>query len=193
MNTINIWEVSDTYRMNISRRRINRKQKSLKQSLESQANSLCKDKLTDRYIHNAFSKYDSGYVYYNTDEDEILGFCLWKLYDTRLHILLLCSKYPEYALGKTMINDIEYYCFENKIKSITVAPADIDLFSYYSHLGFKITDTDSTQMIKYLQPFTLHRRRKNKTRRSLPTTKRNYPSIATMMPINMDIYKNQLD
>lgn len=193
MNTINIWEVSDTYRMNISRRRINRKQKSLKQSLESQASSLCKNRLADRYIHNAFSKYDSGYVYYDVDEDEILGFCLWKRYETYLHILLLCSKYPEYTLGKTMVGDIEYYCFENKIPSIHVTPADQDLFSYYAHLGFKTMDKDSTQMIKVIQPFIIHRRRKNKTRRILPTTKRAYPVVATMMPINMDIYKNQLD
>jgi hypothetical protein len=176
--------------MNISRRRINKKQKSLKQSLEAQANSLCKDKLTDRFIHNAFSKYDSGYVYYDADEDEILGFCLWKVYETHLHILLLCSKYPEYALGKTMLGDIEYYCFENKIKTITVNPADADLFSYYGQFGFKTMDTDQTQMMKSLQPFTIQRRRKNKTRR-VAITKRNYPAVASMMPIEMNTHTNQ--
>jgi hypothetical protein len=190
MNNINMWEVSEPYRMNISRRRIHKKQKSLKQSLEAQANSICKDKLTDRYIHNAFSKYDSGYVYYDADEDEIIGFCLWKLYEKGLHILLLCSKYPDYALGKTILGDIDYYCFENKINTISVTPADADLFSYYGQFGFTTMDIDKTQMVKHVQPFTIQRRRKHKTRR-VPMLKRNYPMIASMMPIEMNTHKNQ--
>jgi hypothetical protein len=191
MNNLNLWEVSEPYRTNISRRRINRKQKGLKKSLESQASSLCKDTLSERYIHNAFTKYDSGYVYYDADEDKILAFCLWKRYDTQLHILLLCSKYPEYGLGKTILGDIEYYCFEAGLGSIVVTPADKDLVSYYGAFGFKIMDGDSTQLIKSVEPFRVKRGRKNKTRR-VPMAKRSYPIVASMMPIDMNTWKNTM-
>ncbi len=51
-------------------------------------------------------------------------------------------------------------------------------------------DTDQTQMIKYLQPFIIQRRRKNKTRR-MDVIKRNYPIVASMMPIQMNTHINQ--
>ena len=147
----NLFEISDVYRTNISRRRINKKNKKQKKSLELQAEFICRESLRDTFIHNVFQKFSDGYVYYNSDESNILGLCLWKYYKeiNNLHILLLCSKDPTYNLGKTILHDVEYYCFENKIKSITVAPADIDLFSYYSKLGFKITDTDFIKLVPF--------------------------------------------
>jgi hypothetical protein len=191
MNNLNLWEVSEPYRTNISRRRLNRKQKGLKKSLEAQATSLCKDTLSEPYIHNAFINFDSGYVYYDIDEDEILAFCLWKRSNDYLHILLLCSKYPNYELRKTIMEDLEYYCLETKLGAITVTPADADLFSYYSQFGFQMLKEDPSQMIKRVEPFRVKRGRKNKTRR-VPMAKHSYPIVASMMPMDMNTWKNTM-
>lgn len=188
------WEVSNVYRTNVSRRRIYKKNKRTKQSLEQQANTICKDTLSERYIHNAFGKFDDGYIYYDREEDEILGFCLWKLYKEEqptLHILLICSSDPSYSLGKTMMNDIEYYCFENKVEHISVMPATATLFDYYERFGFSVDDSDKTKMTKKLNLPQIHKRRKNSTRK-LHMSKREYPIVASMMPINMNTWKNNL-
>ena len=188
------WEVSNVYRTNVSRRRIYKKNKRTKQSLEQQANTICKDALSERYIHNAFGKFDDGYIYYDREEDEILGFCLWKLYKEKqptLHILLICSSDPSYSLGKTMMNDIEYYCFENKVEHISVMPATASLFDYYKRFGFSVDDTDKTKMTKKLNLPQIHKRRKNRTRK-LHMSKRDYPIVASIMPINMNTWKNNL-
>jgi hypothetical protein len=188
----NLWEVSNVFRTNVSKRRINKKNKRTKLTLEEQAMAICKNELSERYIHNSFSKFDGGYIYYDIDEDEILSFCLWKKYDSkhekRLHILLLCAKYPEYALGSTMINDIEQYCFENKLNTLSVSPATDTLVGYYQKVGFIKDTTDLTLMIKVLAPIPLKRR--NKTRK-IPIMKREYPMIASMMPYNLNTFKNQ--
>jgi hypothetical protein len=194
MNDDIAWEVSNVYRSNISRRRIFKKNKRTKQSLEQQANSICKDALSERYIHNAFGKFDDGYIYYDRQEEEILGFCLWKVYKESqpiLHILLVCSSDPSYSLGKTMVNDIEYYCFENKIEYMSVSPATTSLFEYYKRFGFSIDDKDKTKMLKKLNLPQIHRRKKNKTRK-LSLSKKNSPMAASMMPINMNTWKNNL-
>lgn len=195
MNDDILWEVSNIYRTNISRRRIHKKNKKSKVSLEQQANAICKNLLSERYIHNAFGKFDSGYAYYDSDESQLLGFCLWKLSkaptSSTLHILVLCSSDPQYSLGKTMIQDIEYYCFENKIESITVSPASQSLVGYYSKLGFSTDKNDTSLMIKQLSLPHIKRRRNNKTRK-VPIEKREYPIIASMMPMNLNTWKNNL-
>ena len=189
MNNDIAWEVSNVYRTNISRRRIERKNKRQKQSLEQQANAICKESLSERYIHNAFGKFDGGYAYYDSDEDGILGFCLWKISDKKtLHILLICSRNPLYSLGRTIINDIEYYCFENKIPLISVMPATESLYRYYEKLGF---EKDGDQMKKHLVLQEIHKRKGNRTRR-VPMTKEGSPIIASMMPIDMNVWKNNL-
>ena len=194
MNEDIAWEVSNVYRTNVSRRRIYRKDKRVKKSLEEQANFICKDALSERYIHNAFGKFDNGYAYYERDDTELLAFCLWKVYkETGKHILdilLLCSKEPSYGLGKTMINDIEYYCFENKIDTIRVTPVTRELFKYYEKFGFK-ENVDEKTMTKHLSLQHTHMRRKNKTRK-IPAEKRHFPMIASMMPVNMNVWKNNL-
>jgi hypothetical protein len=182
----NIWEVSNVYRTDLSRMRLFKKNKRAKQSLELQANGLCKDFLTERYIHNAFGKFDSGYIY--SREEETIGFCLWKVYkDNSLHILLLCSRYPNYGLGKTMIQDIEYYCSENKISTISVEPASEILFDYYGKFGFILDEKDHTRMIKTIS--LLEIRRITKTRKS-HAEKRHFPMTASMMPIDMNVWRN---
>lgn len=196
MNNINLLEVSNIYRTNISRRRIYRKNKRIKQSLEEQANSICKDMLSERYIHNAFGKFTDGYAYYNRDDSILLGFCLWQKKLNKaipyIHILLLCSQNPEYSLGKTILNDIEYYCFENGIKMISVEPATEELFGYYSKVGgFEIDENNPEQMIKYLHLLPINYKRKNKTRKM--TMKKSYaPVIASIMPIDMNTWKNNM-
>jgi hypothetical protein len=85
--------IHNVYRTNISRRRVYNKNKRTKLSLEAQAMSICKEAVDERYIHNSFSKFDSGYVYYDRDEDEMMSFCLWKIYNDmgqkRLHIFII--------------------------------------------------------------------------------------------------------
>lgn len=193
MNENIAWEVSNVYRTNISRRRIYRKNKRTKQSLENQANAICKDMLSERYIHNAFGKFENGYAYYDSDEDSLLAFCIWKINKEKgvdvLHILLLCSSDPSYSLGKTMLNDIEYYCFENKIEYISVSPATKGLYEYYRKLGFTESEADESLMKKHLSLRQIHARRKNKTRK-VRAEKRAYPMIASMMPVNLNTWKN---
>jgi hypothetical protein len=190
------YELPSIHRSNISRRKINRKNKRTKLSLELQATSICKHQLSEEYIHNSFKKFDGGYVYYDRDEDGILGFCLWKKYTNetmpRLHILLLCSKNANYSLGKTMLEDIEYYCLENKIPSITLNPATDDLYNYYKKYGFRmdIEPKDKGRMIKNIEVIHVARKRHNKTRR-IPMSKRMYPMIASTMPMDLNTEKLQ--
>ena len=185
-----VWEVSEPYRTNISRRRILKKDKHLKVSLEEQANAICKKELSERYIHNAFQKFDGGYVYYDRDDAEVLSLCLWKIYGGVLHILLICSHIPEYGLGKLMLQDIEYYCFENKLDRIAVEPATDRLRGYYSHFGYIEDANDASKMFKNLVLTKINSRRKNKTRK-VHMAKQEYPIIASMMPHNMNTWRNQ--
>jgi hypothetical protein len=187
-----IWEVSNVFRTNVSKRRINRKNKQTKITLEKQAMTICKDELSERYIHNSFSKFDGGFIYYDMDGDEILSFCLWKKYEVKqekqLHILLLCAKYPEYSLGSTMINDIEQYCFENKLNILSVSPATEALTGYYQKFGFIKDEKEPSRMIKYLTLLNIKKRKKT---RKLPVLKREYPMVASMMPYNLNTTKHQ--
>jgi hypothetical protein len=195
MNAIENLEVSNIYRTNVARRRLYKKNKRAKHSLEQQANAVCKDQLSERYIHNAFRKFDDGYMYYDRDESTLLGFSLWqkKVYKNipTIHILLLCSQNPSYSLGITMVHDIEYYCFENKIQLLTVEPATEDLFEYYSKRGFQIDEETPNQMRKVLHMPSIQRHRANRTRK-LPKTKSYTPMIASMMPIDMNLWKHNL-
>lgn len=185
-------EISDVYRSNISKRRINIKNKQQKSSLAKQADSICRGRISREYIHTAFQKLSGGFVYYTSDEDTILGICLWKYYKpiNTLHILLLCSKDPSYTLGKTIVNDVEYYCFENKIPTITLEPATEELFEYYAKLGFQIDVKNPNQMKKELELMAIHKRNK-KTRKISKHSSVNYPLIASTMPINLNIWRHQ--
>lgn len=193
MNNNIAWEVSNVHRTNVSRRRIYRKNKRTKQSLEQQANTICRDTLSERYIHNAFGKFENGYAYYDNEEDTLLAFCLWKVNKDKgndvLHILLLCSSDPSYSLGKTLMNDVEYYCFENKIEHVSVAPATKPLFEYYRKMGFAESETDATLMIKHLSLQQVHARKKDRTRK-VRAEKKHYPMIASIMPVNLNTWKN---
>jgi len=107
-----------------------------------------------------------------------------------LHILLVCSHIPEYGLGKLMLQDVEYYCFENKISRITVEPATKKLKGYYALLGYVEDARDTSSMFKDLSLARINSRRKNKTRK-VHMAKQEYPIIASMMPHNMNTWKNQ--
>jgi hypothetical protein len=157
---------------------------------------ICKEQLSERYIQNSFSKLDGGYVYYDRDESEIIGFCLWKKYTDpqgpRLHILLICTRYPQYSLGKTILDDIEYYCTETKIPRITLNPATEELYDYYQKNGFRMDNDpkDKDRMVKYIERIRISRRRHNKTRR-IPMSKRMYPMVASTMPMDLNTERHQ--
>lgn len=144
---LNNLEVSNVYRPNISRTYFQRHDKQRKKLLEAQAEFLCRDKIEDKYIHNVFKNLDGGYIYKDQDDNEILGFCIWKLmthYDPvhtieptkYLYLTLLCSKEPHYELGATMMNDIDYYAATHGISYIYLYPSTPELEPYYIKFGF---------------------------------------------------------
>ena len=147
LENLNNLEISNVYRPNISRSQLQRYDKQSKKRLEAQAEFICRGKLEDRYIHSAFQTLDGGYIYKDKDDNEIIGFCIWKLIThhdpvhsvqpTRhLYLSLLCSKEPHYDLGATMLNDSEYYAATHRIPYIYLYPATPDLEPYYTKFGF---------------------------------------------------------
>jgi hypothetical protein len=151
LENLNNLEVSNVYRPNIRRNRLIKYDKQTKKRLESQANLICRDKISERYIHNAFKNLDNGFIYKDAEENEILGFCIWKVITFKdkmnedsdpfkyLYLLLMCSRDSNYNLGDTMLNDVEYFAATNSIPIIVTRPANIELEAYYERKGYSKT------------------------------------------------------
>lgn len=151
LENLNNLEVSNVYRPNIRRNRLIKYDKQTKKRLESQAILICRDKISERYIHNAFQNLDNGFIYKDAEENEIVGFCIWKVITFKdkmneesdpfkyLYLLLMCSRDSNYNLGDTMLNDVEYFAATNSIPIIVTRPANIELEAYYERKGYSKT------------------------------------------------------
>lgn len=195
-----IWEVEEIRRNNISRRRIKRKNihPSKLNSLQIQYFAVCKNELPEEYIQHAIDDFETGYVYYDSVTEELIGVCLWKRIKAKqptIDLLLLCARYSGRQFGRYMLNDLENYAHESNIKVISVAPAYEHLVEYYASNGYEtISESKITpkRMKKDLTLFPIVRRNRKTRKRSWPrNASARQPLTAGMMPINLRFRKSQ--
>jgi hypothetical protein len=115
-------------------------------SIKPFAFDTCRGKISEAYISKSFNRFKNGFLYKDED-DEIIGYCLWKeVNDTitkstiplkYLHILLVCAIDTDgLGLGRKILFDVEEYCIEKKIPSIRLEPANEKLEKYYESIGY---------------------------------------------------------
>lgn len=124
---------------------------SIVPSLRAQADTICRNRISEEYIKRSFKKFDYGYAY-KAPNDEYIGFCIWKVSKinkiskekgtendsyTILYISLICTKQTEFQVGKLIFFDLDTYCIQNKIEYIELEPLK-DLIEYYKGFGFKL-------------------------------------------------------
>jgi hypothetical protein len=119
---------------------------SIKKQLKVIANNICYDTIPQRYIDNSIKKYEYGYVYRDTrNNNKIIAFVLWSIIKSpetslnELHIHIICGK----GLGMLMFNDIEEYAIQSKINTITLVPSNDKVKAHYiDSYGFKLRGYD---------------------------------------------------
>jgi hypothetical protein len=194
------WEIEEVRRNNIYRRRIKRRNihKSKFPSLGIQYHAICKEELPEEYIKHAIDDFESGYLYYDSAKEELIGVCLWKRMKAKqptIDLLLLCSRYSEKKLGRYMLNDLDNYAHEAKVKVISVVPAYNHLVEYYASNGYETipeSKTNPKRMKKDLILFPINRRNRKTRKRTYPrNASASQPLTAGMMPINLHLRKSQ--
>ena len=159
---------------------------SIVPSLRAQADTVCRNRISEEYIKKVFKQFDYGYAY-KAPNDEYLGFCIWKISKitktskekggdnnsyTMLHILLVCTKQSEFQVGKMIFFDLDTYCLNNKIEYIELEPLK-DLVEYYKGFGFKlIQEIRGIKMQKDVYIASIRRNFRNKTRKVTRNGKR---------------------
>lgn len=137
--------MDNIYPNNINRTLFLSRDKERYLGLKNQAIQTCRNLISEIYIHSAFNKFKKGYLY-KDDNEEIIGFCLWKENNIifksgnqtkNLHIILICTDDSiNYKLGGKILFDVESYCIDNKIPSITLEAANDNLVKYYEKAGY---------------------------------------------------------
>jgi hypothetical protein len=107
------------------------------------------------YIELSFRKFKEGTVYFNNND--ITAFCIWKirtrlLPDLRtlkyLHIYLLYDSDSKYNNINKLLYDIELYCINNNIISISLYPIQTGAKEVYIRNAFVTSSTDNQLMVK---------------------------------------------
>lgn len=115
-------------------------------SLKRQANTICRNHVSEEYIHKAFNNFKWGYYY--KQDNKVVGFCLWKenkeimkisKNDFKyMYVLLVCAQQTDYKLGKIMFFDMERFGLVQNVNTIKLQPLNTDIVPYYETLGYKI-------------------------------------------------------
>jgi hypothetical protein len=147
-------------------------------SLKSQANTVCRNHISEEYIHNAFKDFKWGYYY--KQDNNVVGFCIWKefkenvmntnTYFKSMFVLLVCAQSTDYKLGKIMFFDMETFALQNNYNTIKMQPLNTDIVPYYETLGYKISlDNKYFFMEKTIRVFRINKNLRNsKTRKQKP-------------------------
>lgn len=114
-------------------------------SLAKQANSICRNLISEEYIRSTFNKFNYGFCYKNSDN--IIGFCLWKeIHEDVQHnkykyikLLLICAKPNDFRLGEIILFDLNNFCIQRRINTIRLLAANLDLVKYYENNGYFLT------------------------------------------------------
>ena len=143
--------MDNIYPDNITTKLIQSFNRSIIPVLRKRANEICKLLIGEKYIHSAFNRFKKGYTY--TVNDTIIGFSLWKEknilykndnYIKSLHIILICGNHKDFKLGKKILFDIESYCLDNNIGTISLEAANDDLVKYYIDNGYVLSNIPKT-------------------------------------------------
>lgn len=159
---------------------------SIVPSLKNQAETICRNRISEEYIKRVFKKFEYGYAY-RAPNDEYIGFCIWKTSKinkiskekgkenesyTSLNILLICAKQSEFQIGKLIFFDLDTYCVNRNIEYIELEPLK-DLIEYYKGFGFKLVqELRGIKMQKKISIPSLIRVPRNKTRKVTKNGKR---------------------
>lgn len=159
---------------------------SIVSSLRAQADTICRNRISEEYIKRVFKKFNYGYAY-KAPNDEYIGFCIWKISKitktskekgvnnesySLMNLLLICTKQAEFQVGKLIFFDLDSYCTTNKIEYIELEPLK-DLVEYYKGFGFKLTqEIRGIKMQKKIIIPSIHRTPRNKTRKVTKNGKR---------------------
>jgi hypothetical protein len=171
---------TNIYPNDINKLIIKSSERNLISILRQKADTTCRYQINPSYIHKAFNTFKKGF-YYTNNNDEILGFVLWKestyvdeiknindkekLNIKKLHIILICADNNDYRLGTKILSDIDSYCYKNSIKYITLESANDKLVKYYQDNDYKLIDDISLFMRKEIKIITLEKRNQKKTRK----------------------------
>lgn len=155
--------------MSVSRMYITRMYREFMSSLQSRANTICRNRLNEDYIKKSFNKCTAGYVY-TSDEGAQIGFVIWKEYKNQqmkgggtysyLHILLICAEENDFNFGGRILEDVDKYATSNAFNYIQLEPANEKLRSYYTKNGY-ISDTIGPMMKKQVNDNYIVKRNNN--------------------------------
>ena len=144
-------------------------------SLKSQANTVCRNHISEEYIRKAFNNFKHGFCY--KQDNSVVGFCLWKesndtFIDSKndfkyMSVLLVCAQQTDYKLGKIMFFDMETFALVNKFNTIRLKPLNTEIIPYYQSLGYKESPYDKYFfMEKTIRVFHINKNvRNSKTRK----------------------------
>jgi hypothetical protein len=145
------------------------------ETIISVAKTLCRNHISEEYIHKAFNNFKRGYYY--KQDNNVVGFCIWQerrdiiinsINDFKyMPILLESTLSNEHKLGKIMLFDIETFALVHNFNSIRLQPLNTEIVPYYETLGYKMpTDAEYFFMKKTIKVFRLNKKVHNsKTRK----------------------------
>lgn len=146
-------------------------------AIRHESESVCRFEISPQYIRTSLNTFKRGYLYYS-NQDEIIGFALWKekqekVYEMRkqsktvryMELLLICVGNEWKGFGSTILADCEEYGKENDIKYLVLFPANEELVPFYRKNGYNVVSACplTLKMAKQLIKQPLNTR---KTRRS---------------------------
>jgi len=148
-------------------------------SLKSQANTVCRNHISEEYIHKAFKDFKWGYYY--KQDNNVVGFCIWKelkeniintsSYLKSMFVLLVCAESADYKLGKIMFFDMERFGLSHNYHIIKMQPLNTEIIPYYETLGYTVLPNSKYLfMEKHIAVFHVNKRVHNsKTRKQKAT------------------------
>jgi len=148
-------------------------------SLRSQANTICRNMLNEKYIRKSFNKFNYGY-YYKDANNNIIAFIIWREHEEgvpnsqteykTMSVELLCTQITNYKLGKIILSDIDKYALRHKINKIHLRTANESLIILYESNGYRLqTDNlhNHSLMVKHIIHYKMCTNfRHTKTRKS---------------------------
>lgn len=154
---------------NIKKQLFHSSERAFIASLRRQSDLICRGNIPEGYIRKAFNEFKNGYAYYYPDQNDPIGFCLWKLKQsqsvtksnispyTYMYIYLICAKPTNFKLARIMLHDAELFCQEKNIEYIQLQPANQKLQEHYELYGYLLTDSMNIIMTKNVKPIRLQR------------------------------------
>ena len=124
--------------------------------------------------------FDSGYVYYDRGDDNLVWVCLWKKGINSINIVFLYSIYPLYTIFNRIYTDLYEYCSIIKFTELVINCAKESDLGMYKFYKFEIIGCEPLQLKQSIILLTTRQRRYKRFKRKwmsmLPDPK--FPMIA---------------